>query len=211
MIPDNKTLSFFEDTPLAVLVHRIPLEMPPIHGDVDPRRQGLHERQGCPQVKDPVGTAKGIRDHGAGEDDRLSGDVRAQSGRRLRHGVGTVGDDDPAFERGLAAGEDSSPAGVGHLEAVDHHERFDFDAELAAAEAEQIGNVGVLKKQLAGEFVVFLVERAAGDQDSDGVGWRVAGGGSRVAGGPSLRRRDAETRRFLICNVWVAGVELDRV
>ena len=197
MIPDNDTLSFFEDTPLAVLVHRIPLKILPIHGDIDPWRQGLHEGQRGSQVEDPIGTAKCVRDHGAGEDDRLSGDVRAQSGRRFRHGVGTVGDDDPAFDRGVTAGDDGSPAGIGHLEAVDHHERFDFDAELAAAEAEHIGNVGVLKEQLAGELVVFLIERAAGDEDSDGVG-------GHCKGSITLRRGAAEPLRvfpFGLCGL----------
>ena len=184
MIPDNDTLNFFENAPVAVLMDRIPQEVLPIHGDVDPWRQGLHERQCRPQVEDPIGTAKRVRDHGAGEDDRLSSDVRAQSGRRLSHGVGSMGDNDPAFERGLAAGKNDRTASAGHLEAVDHHERFDFDVELAAAEAEHIRNVRVLKEQLAGELVVFLVEGAAGDQDSDGAGCHskrsITQGGERV-------------------------------
>ena len=61
----------------------------------------------------------------------------------------------------------SCAAGIGHLQAVDHHEGFDIDVQAAAAEAEHVGEVGLLEEQFARELVVFLVEGAAGDEDAD--------------------------------------------
>ena len=58
-------------------------------------------------------------------------------------------------------------AGVVEVQAVDHHHRLDRDVEPAAAAAEHLADVRVAEEQPAGQLVVLLVERAAGDQDSD--------------------------------------------
>ena len=66
-----------------------------------------------------------------------------------------------------AALDDPSASGVVELQAVDHHHRLDGDVEPAAAAAEHLLHVGVTEEEPAGELVVLLVERAAGDEDSD--------------------------------------------
>src|ERR1035438_8483375 len=69
--------------------------------------------------------------------------------------------------------QDVAAPRIGHLQAVDHHEGFDLHFQQAAAETEHVAGVRALEKQLAGEFVIFLVESAAGDEDADGLHSRV--------------------------------------
>jgi len=54
-----------------------------------------------------------------------------------------------------------------------------------SSQAELLGNVGVFEKELAAPYVVFLIERAAGDEDSDGHE-KITKGKAKLA---SLRRR----------------------
>src|SRR5450759_5541095 len=63
----------------------------------------------------------------------------------------------------------STAAGIGHLQAVDRHEGFDLHLQQAAAKPQHVAGVRALEEQFAGEFVVFLVEGAAGDEDADGL------------------------------------------
>ena len=61
---------------------------------------------------------------------------------------------------------------VGHLEAVDHHQRLDVDIQPASPAPQHLVDVRVSEVEPAGELVVFLVERAAGDEDANGHGGR---------------------------------------
>ena len=69
----------------------------------------------------------------------------AQHRRGRLHGIGAVGDDDATFGGGGAALQDQLAVGIGHLQAVDHHEGFDRDVEPAAAQPQHVGEVRSLK------------------------------------------------------------------
>src|ERR1022692_1564875 len=158
-----------EDAALAVLGDRVPRKAAAVHGDVHSRLERLHECQRRPQVKHAVRTAKRVGHHGPGEHDRLAGHGPAEDTGGLLHSVGPVGDDDPVGAGGEATFEDQCTVRVGHLEAVDHHQRFDLDVQAAPPQPEHIGEVRVLEKKLPGQFVVFLVKRAAGHVDLDAM------------------------------------------
>src|SRR6185312_6023955 len=69
-----------------------------------------------------------------------------------------------------AAGKNQRAPLGSHLQAVDHHQCFDRDLDFTSAEPQHVWDMGPLKKKLAGEFVVFFVERSAGDENSNGFG-----------------------------------------
>ena len=69
--------------------------------------------------------------------------------------------------RGQAPFENRLAIGRRHLQAVDHHQRFDLDIELAPPKLQHVWSVRMLEEELAGEFVIFFIEGAAGDQDAD--------------------------------------------
>ncbi len=88
--------------------------------------------------------------------------------RRFDDGVRPVRDDDAALRRAAALFDDDLAGGGGHLEAVDHHEGTDLEMQVAAAELQHLVDVRVFEIEPAGQFVVFLIEGAAGDEDADG-------------------------------------------
>ena len=95
---------------------------------------------------------------------------RPRRGKRrggLDHRVGAVGDDDRSLRAGAAPFDDARPAGVVHVQAVDHHHGLDRDVEPRSPEPQHLADVGVAEEQPAGQLVVLLVERAAGDQDGE--------------------------------------------
>jgi hypothetical protein len=81
-----------------------------------------------------------------------------------------VGDDDEVLLGLKAVLHDEGAIGVGHFEAVDHHDCTDGHPHSRTSQPEHLRDVGILKKELAGAFVVFLIEGAAGDENSDGHG-----------------------------------------
>src|ERR1017187_5922249 len=103
------------------------------------------------------------------EDDGLAADAAAQHSGGVLHGIGAVGDDNARGRGGFTAFQNELAAGIGHLQAVDHHEGFDGEIEAAAAQLEHVGDVSLLEKQFAGELVVRLVEGAAGHEDLDAL------------------------------------------
>src|ERR1017187_2813518 len=74
---------------------------------------------------------------------------------------------------------DVAAVGIGHLQAVDHHEGFDLHFQQAPAETQHVAGMRALEEQLAVQLVVFLVEGAAGDEEADGFHSRV--GSSSIA------------------------------
>ena len=57
--------------------------------------------------------------------------------------------------------------GIGYLETINHHHGPDGHLHLRSSEPEHLIDVSILEKELAGGFVIFLIERAAGNKDSD--------------------------------------------
>ena len=88
----------------------------------------MHERQRAAEVEEAVRAAERVGDHRAGEDDRLARARRQRGGqrpRRLHHRVRAVRDDDAASRRASGTASTMQRAvGVGHVEAVDHHQRL---------------------------------------------------------------------------------------
>ena len=67
----------------------------------------------------------------------------------------------------LTVADDQLSVGVGHVEAVDHHQRLHRDLDARAAEAQHLRDVRVAEEQPAVEFVILLVEGPAAHQDGD--------------------------------------------
>jgi hypothetical protein len=81
-----------------------------------------------------------------------------------------VRDDDLPLLALPAVLRDDLPVGVLHVQAVDHHDRAHVEVQPAAAEPQHLGQVRLGEDQPRVNLVVFLVERAAGDEDADGHG-----------------------------------------
>ena len=77
-------------------------------------------------------------------------------------------DDNGAFVRRAHRATMRARPGVVEVEAVDHHRRVEPDVDATAPEPKHLRHVRVAKEQTAGELVVLLVERAAGDEDQNG-------------------------------------------
>src|SRR3954462_10412065 len=65
---------------------------------------------------------------------------------------------------------DEIPIGVGHVQAIGHHDGANGYVHLRPSQPEHLGNVRILKIELTGSLVVFLVERTAGGEDSNSHG-----------------------------------------
>ena len=142
-----------------------------VHRDVDARRQHLRERQRAAEIEEPVGAAERVGHHRAGQHDRLVVEPgRGERARGLDHRVGAVGDDDRPLRARAAALDDRRAAGVVHVEAVDHHHGLDRDVQPRPPEPQHLADVRVAEEQPAGQLVVLLVERAAGDEDGERLG-----------------------------------------
>ncbi len=76
-----------------------------------------------------------------------------------------MGDDDAVLRDGPALLDDDVTVRFGHLEAIDHHERPHFQRKSAATEVQHLSQVRVLEKEAPFDFVVPLVEGAAGDEE----------------------------------------------
>src|SRR5437667_8484976 len=150
-----------------VLAHVVPMKVAPVHSDVNSVRKGLDEGQGAPEIEKPVRAAKLVRNHRSCENDRLVLDGLAESSRRFSHGVRAVRDDDPFFLRPAALFRDDAPAGIRHVQTVDHHQGPDSHRNPAAAQGEHFGQMCVFEKQRSLELVVLLVEGSAGHEYCD--------------------------------------------
>ena len=153
---------------LAVFADPVPRKAFAVHGNVNAGRQHLHERERASEIEEAVGAAEGVGDHRAGEHDRFPGNGASHRGGRLRHRVSAVGDDYAILVGLKAVLHDKGAIGVGHFETIDHHDRADGHLDARTSQPEHFRDVSVLKKELAGAFVIFLIEGAAGDEDSDG-------------------------------------------
>ena len=135
---DSRPHPPFEHSGLAVLPHRVPREVLAVHRDVDARRQHLRERQRAAEVEQPIRAAERVRNHRAGQDDRLAAHTAGNRRRRLDHRVGAVRDDDARLLALGAVADDQLAIGVGHVEAVDHHQRADRHLDARAAEPQHL-------------------------------------------------------------------------
>jgi hypothetical protein len=64
--------------------------------------------------------------------------------------------------------DDERAIGVGHIETVDHHDGANCYLDPGAPEPKHFRDMSVLKKELPGVLIVFLIKGAASDEDSDG-------------------------------------------
>ena len=64
--------------------------------------------------------------------------------------------------------QDTQTVVVCHLKAVDEHKSPDIDGDTAASQSEHFRQMGILEEEFSVEFVVLLVERTAGNEDSNG-------------------------------------------
>ena len=55
-----------------------------------------------------------------------------------------------------------------HIQAVDHHQGGDRNLRTDAASCNHFRQMRLLKKKLAGNFIILLVESAAGNENADG-------------------------------------------
>jgi hypothetical protein len=153
---------------LAVFPDTVPRKAFAVHGNVNTGRQRLHERKRTAQIEETVGAAEGIGNHRAGKDDGFRGNYGRNRRGGFGHGVSAVGDDDAILLRPQAVLHDESAIGIGHFQAVDHRDGADGNLDPRTSQPKHFRDVGVLKKELPGVLVVFLIEGAAGDEDSDG-------------------------------------------
>lgn len=161
-------MQFLELAGLLVLPDIVRMETTAVHGHIDAGAQGLDEGQGVPQVEESVGAAEFIGDHGAGQDDGLSGYFFSQHAGGDGHGIGAMRDNDPVLSGRAALMSDQFAIFVAHVEAVDHHEGSHGHFQRAAAALQHFGKMRLFEEQLPGQFIVFLVEGPAGHKYSDG-------------------------------------------
>ena len=141
-----------------------------VHGDVNTGRQHLHKRERAAEIEEAVGAAKRVWNHRAGQDDGFAETAPRNRGGGSGHRVGAMGDDDPILLGLKAVLHDEGAIGFGHFEAVDHHDGANGNLDSRTSQSEHFRDVSILKKELPGVLVVFLIEGAAGDEDSDGHG-----------------------------------------
>jgi len=78
-----------------------------------------------------------------------------------------VRDDNLLLGRLAAIFQNSLAIRIGHVEAIDHHQSADRGLNFAASKTKELRQVRVFEKKRAIDLVVFFVESAAGDEDSD--------------------------------------------
>lgn len=166
---DLIALHGFEYTAFAVLADSVPGEPEAVHRDVDARGQCLREGQRAAQIEQPIRTAELVRNHGARQNDGLSGqpargEILAEYSGGVAHRIGAVGDDNPGLRRGFAMAGDDPAVVAGHLKAVDHHQGAHVHIQQAAPEPQHLGQVRILEEELARKLVVLLVKSSAGDK-----------------------------------------------
>ena len=79
----------------------------------------------------------------------------------------TLADDEFVFRGGAALLGDQFAVFVGHVEAVDHHQRANVHPHATTTQLKHLLEVGVLEVEFSRKLVVFLVERAAGYEYPD--------------------------------------------
>jgi len=148
------------------------MEVPAIHHYVDARREHLHKSQSAAHVEEPIGGgAKSVGNHGTGQHNGFVFQIGiGEVSGGFDDGIGAVGDQNPLVGIALAIVGDDGAIGIGHLQAVDHHQGFDVDIEGATPGDQHFGEVGILEIQFALDVIVFFIEGAAGDEDLD-HGW----------------------------------------
>src|SRR3954470_11762091 len=159
--------NFFELASLAVFSDAVPRKTLTVYGNVNSGWQHLHEGECAAKIEETVGAAKGVGDHGSGKHHGFFRHGQGERGGGGRHRVGAVGDDDLIFVGLNAVLYDESAIVIGHFEAVDHHHGADGHLDLRSPQPEHLRDVGVFEVELAGAFVVFLVEGAAGNEDAN--------------------------------------------
>src|SRR5437588_1894183 len=158
----------FELATLAIFPYAVPRKTFSVHGEVDARRQYLHEGERAAEIEKAVGAAERVGDHGAGKHDGFSRDRARHRSSRLRHRVGAMRNHDAVLRRLETVLDDERAVSVRHFQAVDHHDRADGYFHPRPPQPQHLGKMSVLEVKLPGALVVSLVERAAGDEDSNG-------------------------------------------
>ena len=171
--------NFFELAAFAVFPDAVPGKTLTVYGNVNSGRQCLHERERAAKIEETVGTAKGVGDHRSGKDHGFFWDGLGERGGGGRHGIGAVSDDDLILLGLNAVLHDESAIVIGHFEAVDQHHGADGHLDLRSSQPEHLRDVGLLEVELAGAFVVFLIKRAAGNENTNGHGKEKAESGER--------------------------------
>jgi hypothetical protein len=116
--------------------------------------------------------------------------------RRLDHRVGAVGHDDAHLGTARAAVNNPRAIGVGHIEAVDHHQRLDRRLDSRAPEAQHLGQMGGAKRQppvdLTDLVEVPPVTRCESGETSAGVSGRWRGVAIQIASAPTTKTVERE-------------------
>lgn len=131
----------------------------------------MHKSEGAAEIEKSVGATELDGDHGAGKHDCFAGRYFfGKNAGGIGHGIGAVCDDDAVFFAIIALVHDEVAVFIGHFKAVDHHKGSDLYVEAAAAQLQEIVHVRVLKKQLAIQFIILLIERPPRDENADSHG-----------------------------------------
>jgi hypothetical protein len=158
-----RVFSFFlKFTGLFVFSDTVPFEIPAVHRDIHALRQTLSECKRTSQIEQPVRTPELEWNHGARKDDRLFQRSLSKDARRFFHGIRAMGNDNVGFPAFEAIVQNDCPVGLGHLEAVDHHQGPDIHLYSASAQLEHFGQVRIPEKKPALELVIFFVECSSG-------------------------------------------------
>ena len=134
------------------------MEIPAIHHHIHAWRQHLHKSQCAAHVEEPIRRSpKSVGNHGPSKHNGFVFQIGiGQVSRRFDDGIGAVGDQNPLVSIALAIVGDDGAVGIGHLQAVDHHQGLDVDIEGAAAGDQHFRQVGVLKIQFTFDVIVFF-------------------------------------------------------
>lgn len=138
-----------------------------MHGDVDPGRQCLCGRKGDAHVEGGIGAMDAVGNHRAGQDDGLArcGGLDLPGG--CAHGVGAVGDQDALGRRGGDGGGDVHSLFIGDFQAVLAQDLAHW--QLNAGRGKNFCNHGRPDVEIAGRWVVTLVDGAASSDQVQGV------------------------------------------
>ena len=74
-----------------------------------------------------------------------------------------MGNDDSILLGPQTVLHDEGAIGIGHIEAVDHHDGANGNLDSRTSQPKHFRDVSILKKELPRVLVVFLIKGAAGD------------------------------------------------
>src|SRR5215217_6201418 len=107
-----------------------------------------------------------------------------------------MGNHDAILIRLQAVLHDKISIGIGHVQAIGHHDGANGYFHLRPSQPEHLGNVTILEIELTGSLVVFLVERTAGGEDSNSHGMFASLGHGLPPANQKLKKLRNKTSRL---------------